>query len=188
MAKEQISWGSDWMDGHLTSGVDIVAGEFIVVSCEGADQARYQPVAALLERIRNALLLDVLFLAQWANGRPVTRYADEEGLAEGESDPLEATYGGMLLETRPTVSSTVPGALGSLALPVVGRTGCYHGTLCCRVDVDPARFGGRTQHEALQSVARLVASALDDVQPSMPGELLACEAPMPSASRFAALG
>lgn len=142
---------SDW-HGDFRQGVSVVAGEFIVVTAEGTDYAGYQAVASLLNRIRRVLALDVVFISQFVDGQPQVRYpyVDEDA---GPCEPLEEAYGQELL-------GAVPAEV--LAAPVAGREGWIYGTVCCIQQPQGGPWGEQPQADALQSVARLVASTLDD--------------------------
>lgn len=141
----------DW-HGDPQQGVSVVAGEFIVVTSDGTDYPGYQALASLLNRIRRGLALDVVFVSQILDGQPQVRYpyVDE---AASQCDPLEEVYGQELLGATPDEV---------LAAPVAGREGWIYGTVCCLQQPQGGPWGDRSQAQALQSVARLVASTLDD--------------------------
>ena len=135
-------------------GVTVQSGEFVVVNGDGADHRNYQAVTALLKRIRKVLGLDVLFITQFLDGQPLVRYPSDTEF-DSACDPLEEAYGSRLLLSQPGVGS-------AFALPVEGREGWVYGTVCCARHGDDRAWGDRSQLDALHSVARLVASTLDE--------------------------
>ena len=134
-------------------GVSVLSGEFVVVTADGADHRNYLAVTALLKRIRKVLGLEVVFVTQFQGGQPLVRYPTDMEV-ESACDPLEEAYGCQLLAAQP--------GIGSFALPVEGREGWIYGTVCCARHPDDRTWGDRSQLDALHSVARLVASTLDD--------------------------
>ena len=135
-------------------GVTVQSGEFVVVTADCADHRNYQAVTALLKRIRKVLGLEVLFVTQFLDGQPLVRYPSDTE-TDSACDPLEEAYGSRLLMSQPGVNA-------AFALPVEGREGWVYGTVCCARHADDRAWGDRSQLDALNSVARLVASTLDD--------------------------
>jgi hypothetical protein len=140
----------DWQ-GDI-DGLSVSDGAFVVVTADGSDHAKYNAVAALLRRIRKVLGLDVVFVSLFIGGQPQVRYPDEDG--GDDCDPLERAFARQWL--------ACDSADGALALPVAGREGWIYGTLSCKVHADGGAWGDRSQVEALESVAGLLATALDE--------------------------
>ncbi|HUR87506.1 MAG TPA: hypothetical protein VMZ74_00330 [Ramlibacter sp.] len=134
-----------WSD-RASCGFDIVTGEFVVVTADAADLPAYRALSALLGRMRNTFGIDAAFIAQWADGEPVARYAT------GESDALQASYGMSLLASGDTPYD---------AVPVVTTDGFEYGTLCCR----------GADEKTLRSVARLIADWFEEAELSLSGLL-----------------
>lgn len=156
---------SVWEDsGH---GLEVHQGEFVLVTADGSDRWRYEPIAALLQRIRKVFGVDAVFVSQFLDGEPLVRCAtplDDGG--EQPCDPLEATFGLRELAARPRLPRprTAPRQEINpefLAVPVTSRDGSEYGTLCALVF--SVCNGGHTSHEAMQSVASLLAATLDGI-------------------------
>jgi hypothetical protein len=143
--------------------------DFVVVSADGADHPLYERVAPLLQRIRGALDLDVVFVAQLASGRPCIRRAasddQREAILAEHTDPLEAGFAQSVL-----TAMNRPGRF--VALPVVSKDAFDYGTVCCMARDD-------TSADALFSVARLVALSLSAWSQPKPIDVWASTAAAP---------
>ncbi|HVZ45551.1 MAG TPA: hypothetical protein VHA82_17205 [Ramlibacter sp.] len=173
---EAMDWDS------RTGALDVLVGEFVLVTPESSDHPRYATISALLERIRKALGMDAVFVSQFIGNQPVVRYTtplDDGG--EQPCDPLEETYGQRVLESRPRLPRPRSVSREQLnpvftAVPVASKDGSEYGTLCCR-----SYSTGAGSHEALQSVARLVAATLDGADSSISGFMgLSSHVPAPA--------
>src|SRR5436305_1493796 len=85
---------TEWDD---LSGLAVLDGEFVTTSAEGSSNPVYQPISRLLQQVRERVGLDVVFIAQFVDGERLVRHVaadprDPRAVAEGHSDPLEATY------------------------------------------------------------------------------------------------
>ncbi|MBI5278193.1 MAG: hypothetical protein HY854_17225 [Burkholderiales bacterium] len=130
-------------------GLSVVDGAFVLVTAEGSDHPKYNAVAALLRRIRRGLGIDVVFVSLFIDGQPQVRYPELD--EEGDCDPLEAAFARQVL-----------GCSETLVLPVLGREGWVYGTVCCEVHSSDSAWGDRSQVQALESVAGLLATTLDE--------------------------
>lgn len=172
----------DWI--RDIDGLDVMDGELVCVTADSADHAFFQALSPLLQRVNTALAMDVVFVAQTAEGRPLMRHAglgtQAEAITADRSHPLEAAYGHKLLESRPVPapphvltrgSAAKPAwtaqvkTVGFLSLPVVGKNGTEYGTVSCRLQPGRDDRGKCPEAQALYSVARLVALALAQREP-----------------------
>ena len=167
---------TDWDD---ISGLAVLAGEFVTTTADGSSNPLYEPVSRLLERVRERVGMDVVFIAQFVDGRRLIRRVaadprDTSAMTEGQADPLEATFcervlDGRLPEALPDAQQNPEAARlettkkhairAHIAVPVVTQDGRVFGTVCAYAH-EP-----RTQlHDplaVLRSVARALARALD---------------------------
>lgn len=168
-------FATEWDD---LSGVEVVAGEFVTVTGDGAP-ASHEPIGKLLQQVRARTGMDVVFVSQFVNGTRLVRYVaaderDPHAVTPGRADPLEATYCQRVLDGR--LPAALTDALdhaeaarlpltselhvrAHLSVPVVGRQGRVFGTVCAyahqpRLDVDEARA-------VATSVAQALARALE---------------------------
>lgn len=161
-------------------GIRLINGEFFVITADASDGVRYEPLSGLLDRIRRAFEMDVVFVSQFSDGRRLIRYVaaapdDEFAVPEGASDPLEESYCHKVATGR--LPQVIPDALqlpeaaamegthkcrvrAHISVPVVGEDGKVYGTVCCFSHSALENSDGREEFAALSSVAALVASAL----------------------------
>lgn len=172
----QTDFATDWDD---LSGMEVVAGEFVVTSADESSNAVYEPITRLLQQVRERARMDVVFVSQFLDGQRVIRHVaadprDGRAPTEGDADPLEATYCQRIVERR--LADGLPDALADpeaarlaltgrldvrahVAAPVVTGNGRVYGTVCAyahqpRANVDEALAVVRT-------VARVLARALE---------------------------
>jgi hypothetical protein len=170
---------TDWDD---LSGVEVVAGEFMIVTADESSSAVYAPISRLLEQVRERAGMDVVFISQFVNGQRVIRHVaadprDGHAPAQADADPLEATYCQRVVERR--LADGLPDALADpeaarlaltgrlnvrahVAAPIVGADGRVFGTVCAyahqpRVSVEEA-LG------VVRSVARVLGRAMEQAQ------------------------
>jgi len=145
----------DWEQD--VQGLAVMDGEFVTVTADAAEHSLYQPVVPLLLRLRKALELDVVFVAQMVGGVGCVRRACSgdayEAIVAGNADQMESLVGqGVLLQRG------APGE--AFSLPVVAKDSREFGTVCCGVQPGRTDLGEGAEAEALFSVARLLAQAL----------------------------
>jgi GAF domain-containing protein len=164
----------DWPDD--IKGLTVVDGEFVVATADGADRGRDQPVADLLQRVREGLGMDIVFISQFAGDERVIRHvapADgDSDFVAGERDPLEETFcHEVVLGRQPPLSRTPPASTTARAdarrrvgayitVPISAPGGTVFGTLCCISHAPKPQLGNRSELEAMQSVAQLLSSVL----------------------------
>ena len=147
------SWTDDVHGLHATHG------ELVAVTAEGADHPSCGPIAALLDRMRRVLALDVVFVALFADGCPAYRQwrtLGPEGLDETDCDGAELDLAKQIVSDRSDCGGTV--RLHFLARPVISKDGREFGTVCCRKA--PTESESERDAGALQSIARLIAVTL----------------------------
>jgi hypothetical protein len=129
VARQDITEGSE-----TAQALEVAAGEFVVATASAADIQAYAPLSALLRRVGHAFGIDAAFVS--------------DHHARRETDALQELYGMRLL------GAETADRFRFEAVPVVTGDGAWRGTLCCRM---PAA-AGPSEHEALHSVAQLIAN------------------------------
>lgn len=166
---DHFDWAGD------IAGIDVREGEFVVVTADGT-----APLAALLDRVRRALGMDVVFVSQFVGDRRLIRWVaadanDKHAVPVGASDPLEESYCHLVVQGRlpevipdtarnPTawaMSGTHLCRVGChVAVPVITNDGHVFGTICCFSHEPIPQLGTRGEQETMRSIARLLANAL----------------------------
>jgi hypothetical protein len=161
MAYERNDFG--WT--YDVEGLVVEDGEFVTVTADGAEHDLFSPVVPLLQRIRKALSIDIVFVAHMIGGVPYVRRAhggnQRKAIVAERADVMESEVGKGTLGGR-------GGRPPYLCLPVVSKDGHEFGTVCCRLQPQRSDLGAGSEEEALYSVARLVAMALAVRDPSLP--------------------
>ncbi|MDB5956842.1 GAF domain-containing protein [Ramlibacter sp.] len=167
---------TDWDD---LSGVEVVSGEFVTTTADGSSNTFFEPITGLLRQVRERTGMDVVFVAQFLNGKRLIRNVasepgDPQAMTAGQADPLEATYCQRVLDGRlpPKLSDARANPEAArlaatreydirahIIAPIVTRDGRVFGTVCAyahqpRLKLDEPRA-------VLQSVARALARALE---------------------------
>jgi len=158
-----------------------IGENFAVATSDRASQLCYDAIRTLLEQVRDALHMDVVFVSEFVDGQRLFRCVDaaqgEDGVVvEGHSDPLEQSYclrvvDGRLPQAIPDAMSS-PEALalpatravrigGHLSVPIVLRTGKVFGTLCCFSHQAQPSLGS-ADAAALSAIAELIAAGIDN--------------------------
>jgi hypothetical protein len=151
---------NEWSE-TMASAFDVVDGEFVVVTADGADQQFLSPLCALLRRVRNAFGMEAAFISEWAGGEPMVHRVDFSEDAGIECDSLQSLFGTRLLGA----GASEAGNASFDAVAVVTSDGVVHGTLCSRGESG----GDEQQRAALRSVARLIAKWFDEAELSLSG-------------------
>ena len=161
-------------------GLASVEREFAVATADGTEEERLEALSRLLRRVREAFRMDVVFVSEFSHGRRVFRHVDSQwgdldDVRPGASDPLEETFCQAVVEgrlpaavrnARALAPERRPPAMQRLAVgsyltaPIVLSDGSVFGTICCFSHGVREDLGDR-QEEALKSVARLVATAVE---------------------------
>jgi hypothetical protein len=142
------------LDGD-ESAFDVLSGEFVVTTPDSADLKLYQPLSGLLRRVRRAFGVETVFVTQWFGNEPLARYADPYDMG---CDMLEMAYGTQLLAGTPAgrARSDIE------AVPVIGRDGTVHGTLCARSFASGEAEDPAHRVAALRSIAQLIANWFEE--------------------------
>lgn len=175
------------MTGHIVhfdapdlEGLITVEREFAVATADGTDEEALEALSKLLQRVREAFQMDVVFVSEFVAKRRVFRHvsaggSDAELVQVGASEPLEETYCHAVVEGRlprairnarampaaRRLKATEKLAIGShLAAPIRLRNGKVYGTICCFSHGLREQLGEKDA-EALASVAKLVAAMLE---------------------------
>lgn len=166
----------DWPDD--IKGLSVVDGRFIVATADDSDHPPDQPVSDLLERVREAFGMDIVFISQFLEGERVIRHVvsgedDQEEFQAGDRDPLEETFCQRIVDERvPPMSGQAPPPdpagfrdarrqIGAyVTVPISAPTGAVFGTLCCMSRGPRPQLGGRSELQALRTVAQLLSSVL----------------------------
>lgn len=144
---------------------EVVDGEFVVVTPDGADLGQYAPLSQLLARMRRAFGIETVFIAQFAAGEPVMRCKMQDEGDACAADALQALYGSQLL------AAMAGGPCDDArfeALPVVTADGVTHGTLCCR-HLAPEGSESAATLGALRSLARLIGAWFGEADLTLSG-------------------
>ena len=161
-------------------GLASIEREFAIATADGTEDQHLQALSRLLKRVREAFRMDVVFVSEFSRGRRVFRHVDSawgdlDLVRPGDSDPLEETVCQAVVEgrlpaavrnARAIAPERRPPAMRKLAMgsyltaPIVLSDGTVYGTICCfshgiREDL------GERQEEAMQSVARVVATSIE---------------------------
>jgi len=157
-------------------GLEVTETEYVAVTPDDGSHS----IADLLQRIKRALGMDVVYVSQFVNGMRVVREvaADDDNdaaFSPGLCDPFEESYCYLVAESRlaPVVPDTskLPLTLGlaatkkwkigsHVAAPIVGADGKVHGTVCCFTHQPLPRLEGSKELAALRSVASLLATTM----------------------------
>jgi GAF domain-containing protein len=172
----QTEFVTDWDD---LSGVEVVSGEFVTTTADGSSNTFFEPITGLLQQVRERTGMDVVFVAQFVNGKRLVRNVasapgDRCAVFAGQADPLEATYCQRVLDGRlpPTLADArdnpeaarLPMTSRSdirahLIAPIVTRDGRVFGTVCAYAHQPRMKLDEPLA--VLKSVARALARALE---------------------------
>ncbi|HSV35187.1 MAG TPA: hypothetical protein VLI46_06500 [Ramlibacter sp.] len=134
-----------WADNDL-SGMVVLEGELAAVTGDDSDTPQLSALVPVLNRLRNAFGMEMVFIGQLRNGRLNGRQAVPDDCC----NPFEAAYGRDLLEARCGTSLFD-------AVAVCSTEGIESGTLVCGV---AAGDGHQPPPDSLKSVSRLLATSM----------------------------
>ena len=131
--------------GNDLAGMIVLEGELSAVTGDASDSPQLKGLVSVLNRLRGAFGMEMVFIGQLTNGR----------LGGGEADdacnPFEEAYGRELLEARCGSDSLFD------AVAVCSADGIEAGTLVC--GVTPGE-GYQPPPDSLKSVSRLLATSM----------------------------
>lgn len=166
----------DWPDD--IKGLTVIDGHFVVTTADAADRPDERPVVDLLQRVRDGLGMDIVFVSQFTGGERIIRHvaAKDPEAAEfhpGDRDPLEETFCKQVVDGRqPQLAGRLPpGSAPARAdahrrvgayvtVPITAPDGAVFGTLCCINQEARPQLGSRSELEAVRAVADLLSSVL----------------------------
>jgi GAF domain-containing protein len=178
-AEPHSEFATDWDD---LSGLQVLAAEFATTTSEGSTEPALEPIARLLQKVRERVGMDVVFISQFIDGRRVVRHVagdvrDTHVPAPGDSDPLEVTYCQRVVDGRlPPVladaqahpdAARLPGTRAlhvraHVAEPIRTSDGRVHGTVCAFAH--QPRLDAKQVLPVLREVARALGRALDRIE------------------------
>jgi hypothetical protein len=132
--------------GNDLSGMMVLEGELAAVTGDHSDAPQLKALVPVLNRLRGAFGMEMVFIGQLTNGKLGGRHASED---DG-CNPFEAAYGRELLEARCGTSQFD-------AVAVCSQEGIEAGTLVCGV---AAGDGYQPPPDSLKSVSRLLATSM----------------------------
>lgn len=154
--------------------------EYVVATADGAEDARLSRLSELLEKVREQLKMDVVFVSQFLDGDRVLRWVrTADGvpgkIRPGDSDPLEESYCYRVVDGRlPQVihdARTFPATArmpatkainvgAHLSVPIRLSDGSVYGTVCC-FSHRPFPWLGERDAQTLRAVADVIARVLE---------------------------
>lgn len=135
-----------WFGNDLSAGLTVVEGELAAATGDDSDSAQLMTLVPVLNRLRGAFGMDMVFIGELRNGMLTGRaVSPNEGC-----HPFEEAYGRELLEAR-------CGSSLFDAVPVYSSEGIEAGTLICGVT---ASDGHQPPPDSLKSVSRLLATSM----------------------------
>jgi hypothetical protein len=127
-------------------GMMVLEGELAAVTGDECDAPQLSALVPVLNRLRSAFGMEMVFIAQLNNGMLAARQATPD---EG-CNPFEEAYGRGLLEARCGTSQLD-------AVAVCSQAGVEAGTLVCGA---AAGTGYQPPPDSLKSVSRLLATSM----------------------------
>jgi hypothetical protein len=128
------------------SGLSVFEGELAAVTGDQSDIPQLDALVPVLNRLRGAFGMEMVFIGQLRNGSLCGRAA----LPDDDCNPFEEAYGRELLQAR-------CGASMCDAVSVCSVEGIESGTLVCGV---AAGDGYQGPPDSLKSVSRLLATSM----------------------------
>ena len=138
----------NWMGNDDLAGLSVFEGELTAVTGDDSDSPLLKALVPVLNRLRGAFGMEMVFIGQLMNGRLSARESsanDDEGC-----NPFEEAYGRELLRARCANS-----VFASIA--VCSDEGIEAGTLVCGT---AAGDGYNAPPDSLKSVSRLLATSM----------------------------
>jgi hypothetical protein len=128
--------------GHGLSGMIVLDGELSAATGDDSDSSQLRALVPVLNRLRGAFGMEMVFIGQLTNGRL------GGGAAADVCNPFEEAYGRQLLHARCGTSLFD-------AITVCSGDGIEAGTLVCGVTA-----GEGPPPDSLKSVSRLLAGSM----------------------------
>jgi hypothetical protein len=128
------------------SGLSVFEGQLAAVTGDQSDVPQLDALVPVLNRLRGAFGMEMVFIGQVRNGS----LSGRQPLPDNDCDPFEAAYGRELLEAR-------CGSSMFDAVSVCSVEGIESGTLVCGVAAGDENQG---PPDSLKSVSRLLATSM----------------------------
>ena len=142
VVSEQI----EWLGNNDLSGLMVLECELTAVTGDDSDSPMLKALVPVLNRLRGAFGMEMVFIGQLTNGKLSGRKAIEDD----DCNPFEAAYGRELLEARCGHSMFD-------AVTVCSDDGIEAGTLVCGVSTNDEC---ELPPDSLKSVSRLLATSM----------------------------
>lgn len=128
------------------TALDLRISELLVATADGSDPGIDRSVSEVLQRLREQLRMDVVFVSEFENGQRVFRFVDSApdgpAINVGDSGPLESSFCQRVVDGRlaelvhdASVIAGLPPTdikVGAhLSTPIRLDNGSVYGTLCC---------------------------------------------------------
>lgn len=165
--------------GYEPDDLDVKVSELLVATADESDAAIDQAVPEVLKLLRDRMQMDVVFVAEFVEGRRVFRYVDASAerqlFGPGDSDPLEETWCQRVVDGRmppriqnalldpasAALAAKLPFPIGThLSAPIVLRDGGVYGTLCC-FSYSPVDDPDPNDMKRLRYTAQMTAEKID---------------------------
>jgi hypothetical protein len=135
-----------WFGDDLSGGMIVIEGDLAAVTGDDSDSPQLSALVPVLNRLRGAFGMEMVFIGQMRNGI----LAGREASPDEDCNPFEEAYGRQLLEARCGTSLFD-------AVSVCSHEGMEAGTLVCGV---MAGDGYQPPPDSLKSVSRLLATSM----------------------------
>jgi GAF domain-containing protein len=137
------------LDDYQPDDLEVKVSELLVATADGHDRLLDDAVPEVLKLLREKMSMDVVFVSEFIDGKRAFRHVEQtpgqEVIAQGDSEPLEASWcqrvvDGRLPELMPNAEQWMasgaaprpPFPIGThLSTPIVMKDGSIYGTLCC---------------------------------------------------------
>jgi hypothetical protein len=144
-AMQAVAEEVQWVESDLP-GMFVLEGELAAVTGDASESPQLNALMPVLNRLRHAFGMEMVFIGQLKNGKLAAR----DAAPDEACNPFEEAYGRGLLEGRcgPSLCD---------AVSVCSDEGVEAGTLVCGVIADG---GFQPPPESLKSVSRLLATSM----------------------------
>lgn len=172
--------------GYHDDDLMVQVSELMVATADASDDMLDGAISDVLRLLRDRMLMDVVFVSEFVDGRRVVRQiaaAGDSPIQVGMSDPLEESWCQRVVDGRlpqfiadasldPVAAlllKKIPFPVGThISTPVVLNNGQVYGTLCC-FSFHPKDQPNPDDLTRLQMTAQLTAQRLDLRRPPASG-------------------
>lgn len=165
--------------GYEPDDLDVKVSELLVATADESDAAIDQSVPEVLKLLRERMHMDVVFVAEFVEGRRVFRHidasAERELFSVGDSQPLEESWCQRVVDGRlpPHIHDAMHDPVSAdlaaklpfpictyLSTPIVLHDGGVYGTLCC-FSFSPVNDPDPNDLKRLKYTAQMTAEKID---------------------------